>query len=107
YAEAAGFVKFDLLSLKTLTMIHDTCLLIKQQGKGEVKIKQIPLTDSAAFELLSQGKTVGIFQFEGVGMREAIKGLKPDSFEDLIALASLYRPGPMENIPHYINRKHG
>ncbi|CAL7959696.1 DNA polymerase III subunit alpha [Alphaproteobacteria bacterium] len=106
YAEAAGLMKFDFLGLKTLTVISQTCNLLKTRS-SIVDILNISLDDSKTYDMLTRGQTVGVFQFEGVGMREAIKTLKPDCIEDLIALGSLYRPGPMENIPHYNNRKHG
>ncbi len=106
YAEAAGLVKFDFLGLKTLTVISWACKLIAQKGV-KIDLPTLPLDDKKTYEMLSKAETVGVFQFEGAGMREAIKKLKPDSIEDLIALGSLYRPGPMDNIPSYINRKHG
>ena len=106
YAEKAGLVKFDFLGLKTLTVISMACNLIKAKGEN-IEINKIPLDDKKTYNLLSKGCTAGIFQFEGSGMREAIKQIKPDCIEDLIALGSLYRPGPMDNIPSYINRKHG
>jgi DNA polymerase-3 subunit alpha len=107
YAEAAGLVKFDFLGLKTLTVISWACNLIKKERGIDIDFTQVDIKDPASYQMLAQGKTVGVFQFESSGMREAIKKLKPDSIEDLIALASLYRPGPMDNIPSYINRKHG
>lgn len=106
YAEEAGLIKFDFLGLKTLTMISWACKLIISDGT-KLDIGKIPIEDKKTYELLSRGETVGVFQFESTGMKEAIKKLKPDKIEDLIALGSLYRPGPMDNIPSYINRKHG
>lgn len=106
YAENAGLIKFDFLGLKTLTVISQALKLIHQRGI-KLDINTIPLDDPKTYELLSKGETAGVFQFESAGMRETIKKLKPDSIEDLIALGSLYRPGPMDNIPSYINRKHG
>jgi DNA polymerase-3 subunit alpha len=106
YAESAGLIKFDFLGLKTLTVIAWAVQMLEKQGI-KLDINNIPLEDHATYELLSSGNTVGIFQFESAGMKEAIKRLKPDSIGDLIALGSLYRPGPMDNIPSYINRKHG
>lgn len=103
YAESAGLVKFDFLGLKTLTVISWACKLIKD----EIDISKLPLDDKPTYEMLSRGETIGVFQFESPGMREAIKKLRPDAIQDLIALGSLYRPGPMDNIPSYINRKHG
>ncbi len=107
YAEAAGLMKFDFLGLKTLTVIAQALNLVEERYKFRLELSSIPLDDKKTYTMLSKGHTTGVFQFEGVGMREAIKNLKPDCINDLIALASLYRPGPMDNIPHYINRKHG
>ena len=106
YAEAAGLVKFDFLGLKTLTVTSHTEKLINRNN-GNFSILSVSLEDPKTYGLLSKGDTVGVFQFESAGMREAIKRLKPDNIGDLIALGSLYRPGPMDNIPSYINRKHG
>ncbi|KIE05968.1 DNA polymerase III subunit alpha [Candidatus Jidaibacter acanthamoeba] len=106
-AEDAGLVKFDFLGLKTLTVISWACDLINKKETENFDIGEISLEDKKTFKLLSRGETVGVFQFESVGMKETIKKLKPDKIEDLIALGSLYRPGPMDNIPSYINRKHG
>ncbi|MFI4983982.1 MAG: DNA polymerase III subunit alpha [Rickettsiales bacterium] len=103
YAESAGLVKFDFLGLKTLTVISWACKLIK----NKIDVSKLPLDDKLTYEMLSRGETIGVFQFESPGMRESIKKLRPDSIQDLIALGSLYRPGPMDNIPSYINRKHG
>ncbi len=106
WAEAAGLVKFDFLGLKTLTVLEDTRKMLA--GKGiEIDLLQLPLDDEKTFEMLSRGDTVGVFQMEGSGMRDMLKKLKPSRFEDLIAVVALYRPGPMENIPSYIKRKHG
>ncbi len=105
-AEEAGLVKFDFLGLKTLTLISATCKLVKQRGII-LDIQNIPLDDQKTYSMLSEGYTWGVFQFESAGMREAIKKLRPDQIGDLLALGSLYRPGPMDNIPSYINRKHG
>jgi DNA polymerase-3 subunit alpha len=106
YAEAAGLVKFDFLGLKTLTVLSRTVQLIKKRGL-EVDLAKLPEGDKKAYEMLSSGDTVGVFQLESVGMRDTLKKLRPDCLEDIIALVSLYRPGPMENIPVYIARKHG
>ncbi|MCE2992108.1 MAG: DNA polymerase III subunit alpha [Candidatus Jidaibacter sp.] len=106
YAEAAGLIKFDFLGLKTLTVISWTTKLLKAKGVG-IDLENLSLDDPQTYAMLSKGLTTGVFQFESAGMKEAIKRLKPDSIEDLIALGSLYRPGPMDNIPSYINRKHG
>ena len=107
YAEAAGLMKFDFLGLKTLTVIAQTLKLIKKNHNVELDLSQIDFEDKKTYQMLSLGYTVGIFQFEGAGVKDAIKQLKPDFLGDLIALTSLYRPGPMDNIPRYINRKHG
>jgi DNA polymerase-3 subunit alpha len=105
--EQAGLVKFDFLGLKTLTVLQKAVELIKR-GRGiEIDLARIPLDDRPAYEILARGDTVGVFQFEGTGMRESLKRLRPDRFEDIIAMGALYRPGPMDNIPTYINRKHG
>lgn len=106
YAEAAGLVKFDFLGLKTLTVLQETLELLKPRGV-HIDLSNIGFDDPASFELLSQGNTVGVFQFESAGMQDALRKLRPDCLEDLIALGALYRPGPMDNIPTYIARKHG
>jgi DNA polymerase III subunit alpha len=106
YAELAGLVKFDFLGLKTLTVIEHACRNIRKRGTN-IDISKIPLDDKKTYELLSQGASVGIFQFESAGMQESLRKLKPDTIEDLLALGALFRPGPMENIPTYIAAKHG
>ncbi|AZL16401.1 DNA polymerase III subunit alpha [Rickettsiales endosymbiont of Stachyamoeba lipophora] len=106
YAEMAGLVKFDFLGLKTLTIIQHTIDLLKTQNIL-VDIEKISFKDPLTYEMLSQGDGVGVFQFESRGMRDTLRKLRPDSIEDLIALGALYRPGPMDNIPSYIARKHG
>ncbi len=105
WVEKAGLVKFDFLGLQTLTMIKKTIDMLKSKNI-HVDFENIPLTDQKTFEMLSEGKSLGIFQLESAGMKEVLKGLKPDRFEDIIAIVALYRPGPMENIPTYIARKH-
>jgi DNA polymerase-3 subunit alpha len=105
--ETAGLVKFDFLGLKTLTVLQKAVELI-QRGRGiAVDLAGLPLDDGRTYELLAKADTVGVFQLEGAGMRDSLKRLKPDRFEDIIAMVALYRPGPMDNIPVYINRKHG
>ena len=105
--EAAGLVKFDFLGLKTLTVLRKAVDLVKR-GRGiDVELAALPLDDKPSYELLARADTVGVFQLEGTGMRDSLKRLKPDRFEDIIAMVALYRPGPMDNIPTYINRKHG
>ena len=106
YAEAAGLVKFDFLGLKTLDVLEKAVDLIKKRGV-EIDLARIPLEDKATFDLLGRGDAVGVFQFEGSGMRDMLRQMKPDAFEDLIALVALYRPGPMDMIPSYIARKQG
>ncbi len=106
YVEMAGLVKFDFLGLKTLTVIQKCCDMIRGSG-GEINILQIPLDDPKTFELLCRVETVGVFQVESAGMRDVMKKLRPDRFEDLVALVALYRPGPMDDIPRYIACKNG
>ncbi len=105
--EAAGLVKFDFLGLKTLTVLQKAVEFVKR-GRGiEIDLAALPLDDKKSYELLARADTVGVFQLESTGMRESLKRLRPDRFEDIIAMVALYRPGPMDNIPTYINRKHG
>ncbi len=106
YIEKAGLVKFDILGLKTLTIISFAEKLIKKNNKN-FDISKINLDENKVYSMLSEGQTIGVFQLESKGMQSALRGLKPDRFEDIIAVVALYRPGPMENIPNYINRKHG
>ncbi|WP_088342522.1 MULTISPECIES: DNA polymerase III subunit alpha [Rhodomicrobium] len=106
WVEPAGLVKFDFLGLKTLTVIQKALALIKQRGI-ELDLATLGLDDTKTYELLAKGDTVGVFQLESTGMRESLRKLKPDRFGDIIAMVSLYRPGPMDNIPTYINRKYG
>jgi DNA polymerase-3 subunit alpha len=105
--EDAGMLKMDFLGLKTLTIIRDALLMIKQNHGVDIDIDNIPLDDPKTFELYQRGDTVGTFQFESEGMRMYLKDLKPTNIEDLIAMNALYRPGPMQFIPNFINRKHG
>ena len=105
-SEKAGLVKFDLLGLKTLTVINKTISLLKER-KIKLDINKIKLDDPKIFKLLSSGYTVGLFQLESTGMRDALVNMKPNKFEDIIALVALYRPGPMSNIPIYNQCKHG
>ncbi len=107
WVESAGLVKFDFLGLKTLTVLAKTVDIVREVEGLEIDLSNLPLDDAATFELLSQGDTVGVFQLESAGMRDVLRKLKPDSFEDIIAVVALYRPGPMDNIPAYIRRKHG
>jgi len=105
-AENAGLIKFDFLGLKTLTVINNTQKLVRKTNK-DFNIKKINYEDEKVFDLLSSGKTVGLFQLESTGMREALMQMKPNHLEDIIALVALYRPGPMSNIPIYNDCKHG
>ncbi|MGB8275658.1 MAG: DNA polymerase III subunit alpha [Alphaproteobacteria bacterium] len=106
YVEMAGLVKFDFLGLKTLTVLALAEDLIRAAG-GTIDLGNLPLDDPATYEMLGHGETVGVFQLESSGMRDALRRLQPDRFEDIIALVALYRPGPMDNIPKYIACKHG
>ena len=105
-SENAGLVKFDLLGLKTLTVIDKTVKMVNKK-KFNLDISKIDLKDKKVFDLLSTGETTGLFQLESTGMREAIKQMKPNKFDDIIALVALYRPGPMSNIPIYNECKNG
>ena len=106
WVEPAGLVKFDFLGLKTLTVLAMAVRFVRQRGV-EVDLLRIPLDDTKTFEMLGRGETVGVFQVESQGMRRALVDMRPDRFEDLIALVALYRPGPMANIPTYCARKLG
>ena len=106
WVEKAGLVKFDFLGLKTLTVLEKAVELLAETGVN-VDINNLPLDDTATYELMGRGDTVGVFQLESSGMRDVLRKMKPDKFEDIIALVALYRPGPMENIPLYIARKKG
>ncbi|MDH4187953.1 MAG: DNA polymerase III subunit alpha, partial [Nitrospira sp.] len=107
--EKIGLVKFDFLGLKTLTMIKRAENLINESRPGEppLQVELLPFNDPKTFALLSSGKTIGLFQLESSGMRDLLTGLKPDCFEDIIAIIALYRPGPMDLIPDFIKRKQG
>ena len=107
WVEAAGLVKFDFLGLKTLTVIDKTINLIKEKKGINIDISKIPIDDKETFDLLGSGNTIGIFQLESTGMQDVLRNMKPDIFEDIIALVALYRPGPMDNIPKYIACKNG
>ncbi|MEF3365544.1 DNA polymerase III subunit alpha [Methylocystis sp. 9N] len=106
WVEPAGLVKFDFLGLKTLTVIS-TCVSLLEKRGISLNPTAIPLDDEPTFELLRRGETVGLFQVESAGMKKALVDMRPDRFEDLIALVALYRPGPMANIPTYCARKLG
>ncbi|WP_298912302.1 DNA polymerase III subunit alpha [uncultured Algimonas sp.] len=106
WAEKAGLVKFDFLGLKTLTVI-DRCLKLMRKDGIDIDLAQIATTEPKAYEPLAKGLTAGVFQLESSGMRDALRKLEPDSIEELTAIISLYRPGPMRNIPDFIERKFG
>ena len=106
YVESASLVKFDFLGLKTLTVLERAQSILKSQGH-DVDFAAIPLDDAKTYAMLAKGDAAGVFQFEGQGMRDCLRMMRPDRLEDLIAAVSLYRPGPMANIPAYCARKHG
>ncbi len=106
WVEKAGLVKFDFLGLKTLTVLEKAVELLAGTGV-EVDVNNLPLDDAKTYELLGRGDTIGVFQLESAGMRDVLRKMKPDKFEDIIALVALYRPGPMDNIPRYIACKKG
>ncbi|MFC7050567.1 DNA polymerase III subunit alpha [Emcibacter nanhaiensis] len=106
FVEQAGLVKFDFLGLKTLTVLAKAVENIRPRGI-DIDLSQVPLDDKPSFELMGRGKTVGVFQLESSGMQNVLLQMKPDLFEDIIAVVALYRPGPMDNIPRYIACKHG
>ena len=105
--ESVGLIKMDFLGLKTLSIIKDALENIEASKCVKIDIDAIPLDDAATYELYSRGETTGLFQFESPGMKKHLRNLKPNRFEDLIAMNALYRPGPMEYIPSFIARKHG
>ena len=106
WVESAGLVKFDFLGLKTLTVL-DRALKLIARRHAKIDLSSLPLDDAPTYTMLAKGETVGVFQLESQGMRKAIADIKPDRFEDIIALVALYRPGPMANIPVYGARKQG
>ncbi len=106
YVEQAGLVKFDFLGLTTLTILQRAVAFLAAQGVT-VDIDTLPLDDPQTYAMLQRGDGGGVFQFEGQGMRDVLRQMRPDRFEDLIAGVALYRPGPMANIPAYCQRKHG
>src|SRR2546429_246611 len=105
WVEQAGLVKFDFLGLKTLTVLDKAAALLRKRGI-EIDLAAIPLDDEKTYAMLARAEAVGIFQLESQGMRRALLDMRPDRFEDIIALVALYRPGPMANIPTYCARKH-
>ncbi len=106
-AEDAGLLKMDFLGLKTLTIIKDALRMIKENHDIDIDVDELPLDDLKTYELFQRGETNGIFQYESGGMQKHMKNLKPTTFDDLIAMNALYRPGPLEYIPEFIERKHG
>ncbi|SNR43945.1 DNA polymerase III, alpha subunit [Lutibacter agarilyticus] len=105
--ETAGLLKMDFLGLKTLTLIKDTVKIVKAKHGIDLVPDDFPLDDQKTYELFQKGETIGVFQYESPGMQKHMKSLKPTEFADLIAMNALYRPGPMEYIPSFIDRKHG
>ncbi len=105
WVESAGLVKFDFLGLTTLSILVKAVALLKKRGV-EIDLEHLPLDDLKTYQMLSKADATGVFQMESSGMRDVLRRLKPDRFEDLIAVVALYRPGPMDNIPSYIKRKH-
>jgi DNA polymerase-3 subunit alpha len=106
WVESAGLVKFDFLGLKTLTVLERSVDLLRKRGAG-VELDLLPLDDAKTYELMSSAQTVGVFQFEGQGMRDTLRQLRPGSIEEITAIGALYRPGPMDNIPAFIDCKFG
>lgn len=106
-AESAGLLKMDFLGLRTLTIIKDALKLVKERHGIEINPDEIPLDDVKTYQLFQEGRTIGIFQYESAGMQKYMRELKPTVFADLIAMNALYRPGPIQYIPNFINRKHG
>ncbi|MFR9513968.1 MAG: DNA polymerase III subunit alpha, partial [Rikenellaceae bacterium] len=105
--EDTGLIKMDFLGLKTLSIIKDALANVKQRQGVNIDIDNIPIDDTKTYELYSAGRTIGTFQFESAGMQKYLRDLQPSTFEDLIAMNALYRPGPMDYIPDFVDRKHG
>ena len=105
--ESLGLLKMDFLGLRNLTVLQHTIEVVEKTANQKIPLKDIPMDDKKTFELLAKGETTSVFQLESPGMRRYLKELKPNEFEDIIAMVSLYRPGPMEWIPDYIAGKHG
>ena len=105
--EALGLLKFDFLGLSNLTILRQAVDLIRQEREVDIDLDNLPLEDAKTFELLASGETTGVFQLESPGMRRYVRELRPTSVLDLAAMVALFRPGPMDNIPAYIRRKHG
>jgi DNA polymerase-3 subunit alpha len=107
WVESAGLVKFDFLGLKTLTVLDRAVELIHRTRRIDIDLSAIPLDDKSTYDMLARGETVGVFQLESSGMRDVLRKMRADTFEDIIAVVALYRPGPMDNISRYIAVKHG
>ncbi len=107
FVEKIGLLKMDFLGLKNLTIIQNTLRIARKTKGAQIDIEKIPLDDQKAYKLLQQAKTTGVFQLESSGMKRYLKKLKPSNLEDVIAMVALYRPGPMDWIPDFIDRKHG
>jgi DNA polymerase-3 subunit alpha len=105
--EKLGLLKMDFLGLRTLTVIADAARLVKESKGIDLDPEALPLDDAKAYQILAEARTFGVFQLESAGMRDALKSLKPTRIQDIIAMVALYRPGPMELIPEFVNRKHG
>ncbi|HVP15183.1 MAG TPA: DNA polymerase III subunit alpha, partial [Terriglobales bacterium] len=105
--EKVGLLKMDFLGLRTLSMLEESCRLVAEKTGERPDLSRLPMDDEAAFGVFQRAETVAVFQFESTGMRDYLRQLKPTVFEDLVAMNALYRPGPMENIPHFIDCKHG
>ncbi len=106
-AEEAGLLKMDFLGLRTLTILRDALRFIKENTGEDIDIDLVDLEDAETYKMFGRGDTIGIFQYESAGMQKHLKDLKPDKFEDLIAMNALYRPGPLQYIPNFIDRRHG
>ena len=106
WVESAGLVKFDFLGLKTLSVLKKAVELVAERGVT-VDLQSVPIDDAPTYEMIGRADSTGVFQLESSGMRDVLRRMRPDRFEDIIALVALYRPGPMANIPSYISRKHG
>ena len=107
WVESAGLVKFDFLGLKTLSVLRETVKLVEKRSGHSLDLSTLALNDTKTYTMLSRAEALGVFQLESSGMRSVLKELRPDCFGDIIAVVSLYRPGPMDNIPAYCKRKHG
>ena len=105
--EKLGLLKMDFLGLRTLTVIANTVRLIEESRGVRIDPERIPLDDAKTYQLLADARTFGVFQLESTGMRNALRQLRPERLEDVIAMVALYRPGPMEMIPDFIARRHG